>query len=249
MNLLGPLIGEGGWGESLDLDRSTPGGAATEWLCRNVIDFMRLMVKFEEFDKHPEEYDFSVEQFALARELGVQTVLVTDIFNRAKSKSEYHRYVYLPTDMRASVGRMIADTQPDMIQVCNEPWSGYRNLTHREYRDFVHAHVLAAKDEGWTGLIVAEQPRSEYPGKVGESWVWSVSPEHGTEPDFHWENCAEGTHKWDERDADGSLVKSWSSMVHEIPSAARLRDIVSSMLFLHKYRPVGWHWPVICETS
>ena len=148
------------WADALLLPPESAAWEAALHMYVHCFDGVRIMSKFEEFEKHPDRYQRNtIEKARVAKNLNLEVMLCLDWHNTAGSASGYHEYRYIPNNLKTQVAAIIRDVKPDIVQVANEPYyiKKGKRLNLAEYAYYVYEYVKGMKAAGFKGLMVAEQ--------------------------------------------------------------------------------------------
>lgn len=215
------------WADALLLPEDSAAWGAARHMYVHCFDGVRIMSKFEEFEKYPDRYQkYTIDKANRARSIGKKIMLCLDWHNTAANQDGYHRYRYIPDNLARQVEAIIKDVGPDMVQVANEPYyiKTGRNLRTDQYAAYVYEYVKGMKNAGFDGLMLAEQSRTDS-GDLHDAWEWHVEDKHG------WSNCAEGKHRE-------------PRVLHENKTAVGVLAGLNSNEWSRRNKPKGWHWPI-----
>jgi hypothetical protein len=176
------------WGDWLDYDNMTFSNAA-DWYAQNVLDGVRLMVKFDWWNDpdHPMNGKMLM-RVNNARALGLKIHLVIDWWNVADGPGTYHQRAVWPTNgtIAENVHEMLDFFgDPHILEVCNEPYHSAnqpRWLSTAQYAEYVDEYVAGMADYGSDAILCATQ--TEDGNDVPSGWEWHVN----------WDRCIEGRH-------------------------------------------------------
>lgn len=212
------------WADALLLPKDSPAWGAAQHLYLNVFDGVRIMSKFEEYEKHPDRYQrYTIDKARQARVLGLEVMLCLDWHNTAGSQSGYHAYRYIPDNLSTQVAAIIRDVKPDIVQVANEPYhmkGNQKDLRTNEYANYVYQYVKGMRAAGFEGLLVCEQSRDDR-GDLHDAWEWHVD----------WDYCANGKHRY-------------PRVLHEFKTAEAVLAELNGNPWASRNRPVGYKWPI-----
>ena len=213
------------WADALGWEPS-PKRDKAFWLYKNLIQGVRIMVKFEDFIEQGDWYAEILRRHEIAKSLGLRTMLCIDWFNRADARGGYHAYTVLPHDIALAVNSILRDFQPDIMEVCNEPYYAKRNsdkITIAEYAERVASYVDGADRARFRGEIIASQSHKNWWKKHGDlvedGWEWHVWWPHG---------MIEGRH---------------SAILHTCTTTEQLIYKVLEAGW-HEGKPIGWRHPI-----
>jgi hypothetical protein len=195
------------------------------WLYRNAIHGVRMMVKFTDYINQDDMYVELLRRHAIAKSLGLKTLLVIDWFNRATNRQTYHRNTIFPPDIPKAVRDIVRDFEPDKVEVCNEPYY-CKNKSQRvgiaEYRDKVGEYLEGLDRARFLGEVFAHQSGSEFKKYPNES------PYDGWEHEHWWPHgMVEGKH---------------SAILHRHATLEQLIQAVGGSW--HNGKAVGWKHPI-----
>jgi hypothetical protein len=191
----------------------------------------RLMVKFEEIEKYPDQHAIALKRIRRAQSYGCKVQLVIDCFNKAKRREDYHRYVYLPRDrpMWIVVRELVNLIQPEQVEVFNEFWytKGGSDMTLREYRGHVYEFAKGLRQSQHEPLLVGSIRMDKPRDTTHDLWVWDVE----------WNNCAEAYHY---------NILSNSRDEPPIPTTPEgLKTKLEEQPYAVRGKAIGWVWPLI----
>jgi hypothetical protein len=223
------------WGHALLLPKDSKAWGAAKHLYEHAIYGVRIMSKFEEFEKNPYLYQIhTIEKAQRARELGKKVMLCLDWHNTTSGSSGYHQSRYIPQNLAKQVERIIRDVKPDVVQVANEPYhiKKGKDLTTKQYAAYVYKYIKGMKAAGFNGLMVAEQSSGDN-GDMHDAWEYHVyhNPDNPGALIENWDYCAEGKHRLPR------VLHDWKTANHVVMD-------LNSNAWADRNKPVGWHWPI-----
>ena len=210
------------WGGALDFDPSSPRGQAAAYMYKYVFDGVRIMIKFEEWATMPQAVSVIRHRIERARLYGMDIHLVIDWFKVATGPGSYHKGMWKPSrhEMTRMVAGMIDEFDPDIVEVCNEPYyvKGGK-YTAKQYVKDVTDYVTAAEDANFKGKILASGPRQEVGWKIKDGWEWHAK---------RWER--------------GMLEGKHTLVLHNLKYPAEVATALTENF--HNGKAIGYQWPV-----
>ena len=218
------------WADALLLPEDSAAWGAARHMYVNCFDGVRIMSKFEEYEKHPELYQRNtIDKANRARSIGLKVHLCLDWHNTAGSMAGYHAYRYIPRNMEEQVALIIRDVDPDIVQIANEPYhiqKPHKKLKTEDYAELVYRCVRGVKQTNFRGFIVCEQSRDDN-GDLRKAWEWHIDkPENGG-----WTQCLNGKHRY-------------PRVLHSNATAKGVLDELEGNPWASRNRPVGYKWPI-----
>ena len=227
-----------------------------EELAVNVLGHVRIMVKFEDVSlKGPQIIRSEIDDMVqTAQELGLYVNICTDWHNKAGGPGSYHqsldeKVLNNYSLMQDLVEAILEELQPDMLQVCNEPFYRKKSLpplTEDLYAEYVEAHVRALKSNGDRSiLLIADSPYSTPTRDPFKSWVFRTHKANPLElsKTVTWDKCAESLHVYYVGDWEKPSAIT-STMVHSLPDAKSLSFTMHSCFWLRDRDNCGVMFPV-----
>ena len=210
------------WADALDFDPTSARGQAAAYMYRYVMDGVRIMLKFEEWDHMPARVEVIRRRIARARSYGCDIHLCIDWFKVATGPGSYHKGMWKPSTntMIDMVAEMLDEFEPDIVEVCNEPYyvKGGK-YTAKQYVNDVTAYVLACEEVNFKGKVLASGTRQEVGWKIEDGWEWHAK---------RWER--------------GMLEGKHTLVLHELKTPAQVRSALIDGF--HNGKAVGYQWPV-----
>ena len=129
------------WADALDFDPTSARGQAAAYMYRYVMDGVRIMLKFEEWDHMPARVEVIRRRIARARSYGCDIHLCIDWFKVATGPGSYHKGMWKP-----STNTMI-DMVAEMLAARHLPGhSAGQGSRHR------HPERSRVGHRGWMGV-------------------------------------------------------------------------------------------------
>lgn len=213
------------WGDALDLDPKSHAGQAARYMYEEVFDGVRIMMKFKWFMEKTKELQIMNRRIARARSYGLKLHLCADWFEAADGPKSYHRRMWKPdhATMQDEVMRMCKQYEPDILEVCNEPYhlAGKRvgAYPEEEYVKDVNSFVRGARAANYKGKILASGTRPEVGWKIKNGWEWHAE---------RWEK--------------GMLEGKHTLVLHDVLAPWAIRDTLIGKF--HQGKAIGYQWPV-----
>lgn len=211
-----------GWGDALDLEPKSYPGQAARYMYEEVIDGVRLMVKFKWLAQEPNKVENILKRAERARRYGCKVHLVIDWFEEATGPGTYHKRMWKPptTKMQGLVMEAIRIFDPEIIEVCNEPYyvKGGK-YSAADYVPDVTNFVIAAERANYRGKILASGSRESVGWKIVDGWEWHAK---------RWER--------------GMLEGKHSLVLHQLTDPNDVYDELTQ--YFHQGKAIGYQWPV-----
>jgi hypothetical protein len=190
-----------------------------------VFDGVRIMMKFKWFMEKPKEFEVMNRRIARARSYGLKLHLCADWFEAASGPNSYHKGMWKPdhATMQDEIMRMCKQYQPDILEVCNEPYhlAGKKvgAYPEEEYVKDVTTFVRGARAANYKGEILASGTRPDVGWSIKKGWEWHAD---------RWER--------------GMLEGKHTLVLHGAVTPEMVRDELIGKF--HEGRAIGYQWPI-----
>lgn len=197
-----------------------------------LIDAVRIMIKFDEWQNNPQMVARMIATAQKARSLGKKVHLCIDIFNTATGPDDYHSHTLIPSMHKmAGMIRDIIEAFPTLwkVEVFNEPYhckNHSQRITILKYVEYVKKFVEGLSMTTFSGKLVASQTSKEF-------WTWR-HPENKIENGWEWVTDT----VWHR----GNLEGKHSAVLHTETTSAGLIDKISGTW--HQDKAIGWRHPI-----